>query len=77
MSCAWAALLAVLTVTASLAEPRCSPTSYYKNCWIRRFPGVFIDLEESERRGAQLLERYAEESALKCSRTCCLTRNCE
>ncbi|XP_075894124.1 uncharacterized protein mansc4 [Nelusetta ayraudi] len=75
MSCAWAALLAVLSVTASLAEPRCSPTSYYKNCWIRRFPGVFIDLEESERRGAQLLERYAEESALKCSRTCCLTRN--
>lgn len=77
MSCAWAALLAVLSVTVSLAEPRCSPTSYYKNCWIRRFPGVFVDLEESGRRGAQLLEHYAEESALKCSRTCCLTRNCE
>ncbi|KAJ8411185.1 hypothetical protein AAFF_G00171910 [Aldrovandia affinis] len=49
--------------------------SFYKNCWIRRFPGIFIDIDESERRGAQLLKFYQEESAMKCSRTCCLTRN--
>uniref|UniRef100_A0A4W4GH22 MANSC domain-containing protein n=1 Tax=Electrophorus electricus TaxID=8005 RepID=A0A4W4GH22_ELEEL len=53
----------------------CSPTSYYKNCWIRRFPGLYIDINDSQRRGAQLLEFYLEESALKCSRACCLTRN--
>ncbi|TWW75821.1 MANSC domain-containing protein 4-like [Takifugu flavidus] len=66
-----------LTVLSLLCrtEARCSPTSYYKNCWIRRFPGIFIDVEESQRRGAQLLQHYQEESALKCSRTCCLTRN--
>ncbi|XP_053283260.1 MANSC domain-containing protein 4-like [Pleuronectes platessa] len=67
-------LLTVLLV-ACHTESRCSPTSYYKNCWIRRFPGIFIDIEESQRRGAQLLEHYQEETALQCSRTCCLTRN--
>ncbi|KAM6960685.1 MANSC domain-containing protein 4 [Aplochiton taeniatus] len=56
-------------------ESKCSATSYYKNCWIRRFPGTFIDIGESQRRGAQLLKFYQEETALKCSRTCCLTRN--
>ncbi|XP_076155397.1 MANSC domain-containing protein 4 [Alosa pseudoharengus] len=73
-----------MTVTWSLftilsligyTESKCSPTSYYKNCWIRRFPGLYIDVEESQRRGAQLLNFYQEETALKCSRTCCLTRN--
>ncbi|XP_030628029.1 MANSC domain-containing protein 4 [Chanos chanos] len=56
-------------------ESKCSPTSYYKNCWIRRFSGLFVDIEESQRRGAQLLKFYQEDSALKCSRACCLTRN--
>lgn len=69
-------LLTVLSLVCH-TESRCSPTSYYKNCWIRRFPGIFIDIEESQRRGAQLLKYYQEETALKCSRTCCLTRNCE
>lgn len=69
-------LLAALSLVCH-GESKCSPTSYYKNCWIRRFPGVFIDVEESRSRGAQLLKLYQEESALKCSRTCCLTRNCE
>ncbi|XP_041853593.1 MANSC domain-containing protein 4-like [Melanotaenia boesemani] len=67
-------LLTVLSLVCN-TESRCSPTSYYKNCWIRRFPGVFIDIEESQRRGAQLLKFYQEETALECSRTCCLTRN--
>ncbi|XP_028815016.1 MANSC domain-containing protein 4 [Denticeps clupeoides] len=67
-------LLTVLSV-ARYAQPKCPPTSYYKNCWIRRFPGLLIDIGESQRRGAQLLKFYPEESALKCSRTCCLTRN--
>ncbi|KAL4005505.1 hypothetical protein ACER0C_005218 [Sarotherodon galilaeus] len=67
-------LLAVFSLVCGV-ESRCSPTSYYKNCWIRRFPGIFIDIEESQRRGAQLLKHYQEETALKCSRTCCLTRN--
>ncbi|XP_023648922.1 uncharacterized protein [Paramormyrops kingsleyae] len=57
------------------SETKCSPTTFYKNCWIRRFPGIFIDIDESQRRGAQLLKFYQEETALKCSRTCCLTRN--
>ncbi|KAM9808068.1 uncharacterized protein mansc4 [Neosynchiropus ocellatus] len=73
MAVAWT-LLAVLALLRG-SESRCSSTSYYKNCWIRRFPGVFIDTEESLRRGAELLKAYLEESALQCSRTCCLTRN--
>uniref|UniRef100_A0A3P8SAQ7 MANSC domain-containing protein n=1 Tax=Amphiprion percula TaxID=161767 RepID=A0A3P8SAQ7_AMPPE len=74
MNVAWGSLTLVLSLV-SHTESRCSPTSYYKNCWIRRFPGIFIDIEESQRRGAQLLKFYQEETALKCSRTCCLTRN--
>uniref|UniRef100_A0A665U6S9 MANSC domain-containing protein n=1 Tax=Echeneis naucrates TaxID=173247 RepID=A0A665U6S9_ECHNA len=67
-------LLAVLSLVCH-TECRCSPTSYYKNCWIRRFPGVFIDTEESQRKGAQLLSCHREDTALKCSRSCCLTGN--
>ncbi|XP_053742800.1 MANSC domain-containing protein 4-like [Synchiropus splendidus] len=73
MTATWT-LLAVLAALRG-SESRCSSTSYYKSCWIRRFPGVFIDTEESVRRGAQLLKVYLEETALQCSRTCCLTRN--
>uniref|UniRef100_A0A674B7N5 MANSC domain containing 4 n=1 Tax=Salmo trutta TaxID=8032 RepID=A0A674B7N5_SALTR len=67
-------LLTILSLVY-YTESRCSPTTYYKNCWIRQYPGIFIDIEESQRRGAQLLKYYQEETALKCSRTCCLTRN--
>ncbi|XP_056137656.1 MANSC domain-containing protein 4-like [Lampris incognitus] len=72
MSVPWSLLFLGLLCRA---ESSCSPTSYYKNCWIRRFPGLLIDMEESQRRGAQLLKSYQEETALKCSRTCCLARN--
>uniref|UniRef100_A0A4W5KA69 MANSC domain-containing protein n=1 Tax=Hucho hucho TaxID=62062 RepID=A0A4W5KA69_9TELE len=73
MTVPWS-LLTILSLVYH-TESRCSPTTYYKNCWIRQYPGIFIDIEESQRRGAQVLKYYQEETALKCSRTCCLTRN--
>ncbi|NXS33125.1 MANS4 protein, partial [Pomatostomus ruficeps] len=60
---------------AGQCRSSCSPTAFYKNCWIRRFPGLLVDLRESQRRGAQLLRGYAEISPQQCSRTCCLLRN--
>ncbi|NXD28681.1 MANS4 protein, partial [Spelaeornis formosus] len=53
----------------------CSLTAFYKDCWIRHFPGLLVDLPESQRRGVQLLKVYAEISPQQCSRTCCLLKN--
>lgn len=69
-------LLSILSLVSS-TESECSSTSYYRNCWIRRFPGLHVDAEESQRRGAQLLQLYRGDSAQNCSRACCLTSNCE
>ncbi|XP_043938649.1 MANSC domain-containing protein 4 [Protopterus annectens] len=56
-------------------ESRCSSTIFYKNCWIQRFPGFFIDIIESQKKGAQLIKLYRETSAQQCSRKCCLSKN--
>ncbi|XP_015269765.1 PREDICTED: MANSC domain-containing protein 4 [Gekko japonicus] len=53
----------------------CSPTTFYKNCWIRQFPGLAVDLELSQKKGARILKRYSAASAQQCSQTCCLLRN--
>lgn len=77
---AMALLVAVLLLLLALAghsQRPCSPTAFYKNCWIRRFPGLRVDLRESQSRGARLLRGYAEISARQCSRACCLLRNGE
>ncbi|NXO35814.1 MANS4 protein, partial [Locustella ochotensis] len=65
----------LLLALAGESQCLCSPTAFYRNCWIRRFPGLLVDVRESQRRGAQLLQGYAEISGQQCSRTCCLLRN--
>ncbi|NXK67149.1 MANS4 protein, partial [Sylvietta virens] len=68
-------VLLLLLALPGHSQCLCSPTAFYRNCWIRRFPGLRLDLRESQRRGAQLLKGYAETSPQQCSRTCCLLRN--
>ncbi|KAK3526312.1 hypothetical protein QTP70_022751, partial [Hemibagrus guttatus] len=66
--------LSILSLV-SYTESECFSTSYYRDCWIRRFPGLHVDPEESQRRGAQLLQLYRGDSGQNCSRACCLTSN--
>lgn len=42
-------LLTILSLVYH-TESRCSPTSYYTYCWIRWYPGIFIDSDESQKR---------------------------
>ncbi|NXP38244.1 MANS4 protein, partial [Leiothrix lutea] len=70
-----AAQALLILALAGESQPLCSPTAFYRNCWIRRFPGILVDVRESLRRGAQLLRGYSEISPQQCSRTCCLLRN--
>ncbi|XP_056367113.1 MANSC domain-containing protein 4 [Oenanthe melanoleuca] len=70
-----ALLVLLLLALPGERQGLCPPTAFYKSCWIRRFPGLQVDLRESQRRGARLLKGYAEPSPQQCSRACCLLRN--
>uniref|UniRef100_A0A8C5MYB8 MANSC domain containing 4 n=1 Tax=Leptobrachium leishanense TaxID=445787 RepID=A0A8C5MYB8_9ANUR len=54
----------------------CPHTSFYHDCWIRRFPGLFLSLAVSKQRGARVLQKQPEVSASRCSRKCCDQASC-
>ncbi|XP_038637192.1 MANSC domain-containing protein 4-like [Scyliorhinus canicula] len=50
----------------------CRSAVFRSSCWMRRFPGVLIDLPLSGGRGANLLIDYSAKSARQCGSYCCL-----
>ncbi|XP_018431956.1 PREDICTED: MANSC domain-containing protein 4 [Nanorana parkeri] len=64
--------LPVLCMSSAL----CPHTAFYHDCWIRRFPGLFLSFSVSEQRGARVLQRHPEPSAHLCSRKCCDQESC-
>ncbi|KAM9311464.1 MANSC domain-containing protein 4 [Gastrophryne carolinensis] len=71
-------LFSLLDLPPALCMSRalCPHTTFYHGCWIRRFPGLRLNLSGSERRGVRVLQRYPEPSAQICSRRCCDQESC-
>ncbi|XP_068129047.1 MANSC domain-containing protein 4 [Hyperolius riggenbachi] len=59
-----------------MSSALCPHTTFYHDCWIRRFPGLFLSYTGSEQRGARVLQRHPEPSAHLCSRKCCDQESC-
>ncbi|XP_072340101.1 uncharacterized protein [Scyliorhinus torazame] len=49
----------------------CRSAGPRSNCWMRRVPGVLIDLPLSRGRGANLVTDYSAKSARQCGTNCC------
>ncbi|KAM5170827.1 MANSC domain-containing protein 4 [Mantella aurantiaca] len=59
-----------------MSSALCPHTTFYHDCWIRRFPGLFLSFSVSEQRGARVLQTHPEPSAHLCSRKCCDQESC-
>ncbi|KAG8438468.1 hypothetical protein GDO86_004874 [Hymenochirus boettgeri] len=76
LACVGIMFLLLLLKIHGRSNTLCPQTSFYHNCWIRRFPGLFLNLPGSQQRGAQVLQTREEQSAQLCSRKCCNQESC-